>query len=963
VLVRDGVTTALGTFSGLGVGLTHALGTIALTPSSIGTVNETIILDPTDSGLGALPARTLTVEATVVGTPVITAPKNATVTSGHSVAIGGVSLAEIGNFAGETFTAQLMASTGTLFAAGTAVTGSGTRNLSIEGSLAQINAALATLRDAENITGTDTISLAAIDSLGEFGGFSHIAVTVNPVPALVPTLTVPGSLTLNVGQTAAIAGISVAEAGGTPGETFTVKLTDSFGLLSAAGEGVTGAGSKALTISGTLAQVNAALATLKDVDATAGADKLNLAVTDSLGNSASAALGITANTQLLIEAPSTAAVTAGVTAAIGSPISISESGSTMGEIFTVKLTDSFGLLFATGTGITGSGSKALTVSGSLAQVNADLATLKLVEKSAGGDTITLTATDSIGTSPPTETIAVTTTATMANGVPVLTAPAAVALSTTLAGAISGISVSESGNTAGETFTVKLTDSHGLLSATGTGITGSGSKALTLSGSLAQVNAGLATLTDLDATAGADVVTLTASDSLGHVATAKTISVTATGSVTSGVPVLTAPATKSLTAGVAAIISGISLSESPVLSSEVFTVQLSDSHGLLSATGTGVTGSGSKALTLSGSLAQVNAELKTLTDTDLTAGADKIVLTASDSLGGKASPVAIAVSNAGTVSGGITISSGQPANNLTVSSGGSALLNPGGTANNTTIGANGAAGALPGSSMTNTTIGSGGLQAVAGAAINTKVGAGGEQIIGIGGFSNYTTIGSGGTEYVELGATAFNSTIEGGGTLVVGATGKLGGGLNFAGSHAVLSLAGTVMPDVIISGFDLNGASGDEIVLTGFTYAAGHDTATLGAGNTLTLDLNGKLEKLKLNSGENYLGHGFSITTNGLDQVVVIDPVTGSEAQQMAFLAPPTEAKIGSSFGQILAHAASAPPEIRGIGSFATGFSAVDTKLPVDPQKPPVAGLAAGLLMQDQSAGMVSVAAKLVSHAG
>ena len=49
--------------------------------------------------------------------------------------------------------------------------------------------------------------------------------------------------------------------------------------------------------------------------------------------------------------------------------------------------------------------------------------------------------------------------------------------------------------AGETFTVKLADSSGLLSATGTGISGSGSKALTISGTLAQVNAGQKPLAD------------------------------------------------------------------------------------------------------------------------------------------------------------------------------------------------------------------------------------------------------------------------------------------------------------------------------------------------------------------------------------------------------------------------------------------------------------------------------------
>ena len=355
----------------------------------------------------------------------------------------------------------------------------------------------------------------------------------------------------------------------------------------------------------------------------------------------------------------------------------------------------------------------------------------------------------------------------------------------------------------------------------------------------------------------------------------------------GSPVLTAPASVSLAAGTAKTISGITLTENPASQGETFSVIITDRYGALAASGAGVSGDNTHTLTLSGTLAAVNAALKTLTDTDLTAGSDTITLTATDSLGEKAAPATIAVSNAGTVSGGVVVQSGQTANNLTLSQGGTVLLSTGSAADNTTIGKNGMASALPGSTMDNTTLNSGGVQAVAGAAIDTKINQGGRQIVGLGGYSNYTTIGSGGTEYVLLGATAFNSTIDGGGTLVVGAAGKLGGGLSFAGSDAVLSLAGTVMPSAIISGFDLGGSSGDEMVLTGFRYAAGHDTATLGPQNVLTLDLNGKVEKLTLNSAQNYAGHSFAVTTNSADQVVVIDPMTGSS--EMGFLSPPPQA--------------------------------------------------------------------------
>ena len=66
----------------------------------------------------------------------------------------------------------------------------------------------------------------------------------------------------------------------------------------------------------------------------------------------------------------------------------------------------------------------------------------------------------------------------------------------------------------------------MLSATG-GVQSNGNHTVTITGSLAAVNADLATLSDTDGTAGADTITVNASDSLGNAATAQTIAVNAT----------------------------------------------------------------------------------------------------------------------------------------------------------------------------------------------------------------------------------------------------------------------------------------------------------------------------------------------------------------------------------------------------------------------------------------------------
>src|ERR1019366_8366829 len=116
--------------------------------------------------------------------------------------------------------------------------------------------------------------------------------------------------------------------------------------------------------------------------------------------------------------------------------------------------------------------------------------------------------------------------------------------------------------------------------------------------------------------------LTASDSLGNSAAPVSIAVTV-----NGLPVIGAPASATVSQGSATAISGLSLT---------------DTNGLLSATGLGIAGSGTTTLTISWSLAQVNSDLATVTDTDSSSAPDTIHLTASDSLGNSAAPASIAV---------------------------------------------------------------------------------------------------------------------------------------------------------------------------------------------------------------------------------------------------------------------------------------------------------------------------------
>ena len=532
--------------------------------------------DGSDSFGNAATAQTIAV--TVNGAPVIAVPGAQTVALGTATAIAGVSLAESGTTTGsETFTVTLKDSNGLLSAntsgagGGGTITGSGTADLVISGTLSQVNADLGTLKDTDNSAGPDTITLTASDSFGNAATPATVAVTAS----VTPVITVPGAQTLGINQLTAISGISLAESGATGSETFTVTLVDSNGQLSATG-GVQSNGGHTLTFSGlSLTTLNSDLGTLKDSDGTAGPDTITVNASDSFGNGATAqTIAVTANGAPVIAVPGAQTVALGTATAIAG-VSLAETGNTTGsETFTVTLKDSNGLLSASGA-TSGNNSTDLVISGTLSQVNADLGTLKDTDNSAGPDTITLTASDSFGNAATPATVAVT-----ASVTPVITVPGAQTLGINQLTAISGISLAESGTTGSETFTVTLVDSNGQLSATG-GVQSNGGHTLTFSGlSLTTLNSDLGTLKDTDGTAGPDTITVNASDSFGNSATAATIAVTANGA-----PVIAVPGAQTVALGTATAIAGVSLAETGnTTGSETFTVTLKDSNGLLSASG-------------------------------------------------------------------------------------------------------------------------------------------------------------------------------------------------------------------------------------------------------------------------------------------------------------------------------------------------------------------------------------------
>ena len=178
--------TGVYTVSGDAATVTKALDGLVFVPTAHEvapgqTVTTTFTISDTDTaGASALPDSKTTVIATAVGNPTFTAPATITISPGTLALIAGISLAEVGTVANETFTVTLSDTFGLLSATGTGVSGSGTTSLTISGTLAAVNSALATLSDTDSTTPSDTIKLSASDSFLLTSVPQNIAVTVTP---------------------------------------------------------------------------------------------------------------------------------------------------------------------------------------------------------------------------------------------------------------------------------------------------------------------------------------------------------------------------------------------------------------------------------------------------------------------------------------------------------------------------------------------------------------------------------------------------------------------------------------------------------------------------------------------------------------------------------------------------------------------------------------------------------------
>ncbi len=477
--------------------------------------------------------------------PVISVPSSATVPSYTAAALKGVSFAS--NWPGGFFTVQIGDTSGKITTGATTdvfTTGEGSNYLTLQGNLAPLNAALATMTytgpgsewvwititDPQGLKSTESIDVSHGNAVS-LGGISSNGTapsgTTTPVstPATTPasppatssggtpSVTAPATLNIAPKGQAAIAGVSVANVNS---GTVLVRVSDSTGLLSTnavAGVTVSGEGSTSLSLSGTETAVNMELTSLNYMAGSAtgsdwlwvsanvpgAAQGLSHVVVDVGGTAAAAP---TSSPTPVITTPGNLFASANAAQAVKG-VSIADGGYT-GDI-TVAVSDNTGLLNTTRTsGVTenGEGSTTLSLSGSVAAVDAELTSLTYTagasaatgwlwisaQAAAGGDT------KGIGHIVMNTTMAASTAPVAATAAPVVHTPTAVTLPTGAARALGGISIADSGETG--TIAVAISDATGLLNigTTGVSVQGETSHTLTLTGSVAAVNADLAGLT-------------------------------------------------------------------------------------------------------------------------------------------------------------------------------------------------------------------------------------------------------------------------------------------------------------------------------------------------------------------------------------------------------------------------------------------------------------------------------------
>src|SRR5262245_16908162 len=371
----SGNDTANVTITGTAAQINAALAGLSYTGSLNFNGADTLTIATSDTIATDTDTIAITVNA-VNDAPVNTVPGAQSVAEDTALHIAGVSVADVDR---NGLTTTLNVSSGTIHViAGAGVTGNGTASVTITGTAAQINTALAGLSytGSLNFSGADTLTVKTTD--GTATDTDTIAITVNAVND-APVNTVPGAQSVAEDTLLPIAGVSVADVDSI---LLTTTLNVSSGTINVtAGLGVSGNGTASVTITGTAAQINTALAGLSytgNLNFNA-AHTLTVDTTDGTATDTDTIpITATRRSSALVNTVPGAQSVAEDTALPISGVSVADVDS---SVLTTTLNVSSGTIdVIPGLGVSGNGTASVTITGTAAQINTALAGLSYTGK-------------------------------------------------------------------------------------------------------------------------------------------------------------------------------------------------------------------------------------------------------------------------------------------------------------------------------------------------------------------------------------------------------------------------------------------------------------------------------------------------------------------------------------------------------------------------------------------------------
>jgi hypothetical protein len=644
--------TMIGTLANLDAALTN----LEYTPNSSYTGSDWLQMSVADSGDVLSDADVVALTVNPAPSVKVPAPVTVSENSQYTFLSSSISLTDTAA-SGTSDSLTLSVTDGTLTLAsttGVSVTAgsNGSSSMTVTGTLANLNAAVNGLiyTPNTNYLGTDSLQISAMDSGDNLTGSGAVSISV----VTPPSVTAPANVSLNENATYTFSGsIALVDPSlGTGKDSLSLSVADGK-LTLASTNGITissgSNGSSSMTVTGTLTNLNAAVNGLVYTpnNAYSGSDALNILIKDPGDNlSGPGLVAITVNPlgAPVVTAPPSASTNENTAYTFSSgAISVTDaSASGTSDSLSVSVTDgtltlgsTSGLTFASGSNDTSS----MTVTGTLTNLNAALAGLVYAPNSAysGTDSLKITVKDSGDNLQGPATVSLT-----VNPVPTVLAPGAAFVTENATYVFSGGSLSvldAAASGTSDSVTLSVTDGTLTLGST-TGVTvgpGSNSSAsMTITGTLANLNAALNGLvyTPNSNYTGGDSLQISLSDSGDGLSGLGKVAITV-GNFPP--PTITAPSSASVNEnGILTFSSSISVTDSVASgTSDSFTLSVANGKLTLGST-TGLTistgSNNSSAMTINGTLANLNAALKGLTYTPTTgySGHDSLKISVSDS---------------------------------------------------------------------------------------------------------------------------------------------------------------------------------------------------------------------------------------------------------------------------------------------------------------------------------------------